>query len=64
MKLPSEILDKLSTPLEWTCDNFRKSLSVRGKAVLFQKQFPKSSNPFMWLNLLVDNVTDQTDSTA
>lgn len=64
MKLPSENLDRLSTPFEWTCDNFRKSLSVRAKAVSFQKKFLKISNPFMWLNLLVDNVSDQIDLPA
>ncbi|XP_055302054.1 focadhesin [Sitodiplosis mosellana] len=64
LKLPCESLDRLSTPVEWNSENFRKSLTVRAKAASFQKKFPTGSNPCMWINLLIDNAFDLRDPVA
>lgn len=62
--MPSDALDRLSTPTEWNTSNFRKSLALRTKAVSCQKQFSTATNPWMWVNLLIDNVSDSSDSIA
>lgn len=64
LKLPSEILDRLSTPVEWTADNFKRSLNVRTKAISCQKTFSTTTNPWMWINSLIDNVSDPNDPIA
>ncbi|XP_031635799.1 focadhesin [Contarinia nasturtii] len=64
LKLPSENLDKLSTPVEWNDENFKKSLVVRTKATFSQKPFTTTTNTWMWINLLIDNVSDSNDSTV
>lgn len=64
MQLPSENLDQLSTPSEWNIENYRKSLIVRTKAVVIRKSFSTAPNPFMWLNSVIDNVIDASDSVA
>lgn len=62
MKLSSENVDRLSTPMEWSDENFKKSLAVRTKATFSQKPFTTTTNAWMWLNLLIDNISDSTDS--
>lgn len=58
VKLPSQLLDKLTTPTEWNSDNFQKSLIVRSKAAMTQKPFSTTANPLMWMNLLINGVID------
>lgn len=58
VKLPSDVLDKLTTPTEWNGSNFKKALIVRSKAALAQKPFTTSSNPWIWMNLLINCVVD------
>lgn len=64
LKLPSDSLDRLTTPTEWNIDDFRKTLMMRSKATSSRKSFSNSSNPWMWLDLLIDNVSDPKDSVA
>lgn len=63
-KLSSVCLDRLSTPSEWTMDNFKKALILRTKAVSSRKPYTTSTNPWMWLNILIDNAFDLDNSIA
>lgn len=62
--MASECVDRLSTPNQWNADSFIKSLAVRTKAVSSKKLFPAASNAWMWMNLLIDNVSNCGDSPA
>lgn len=62
MKLPSESLDRLGTPVEWNANNFRKSLRLRSMAISSQKAFVCTPNAWMWINLLIDNISQPNDS--
>lgn len=58
VKLPGDVLDKLTTPAEWDSTNFKKALIVRSKAAMAQKPFTTSSNPLIWMNLLINCVVE------
>lgn len=64
LKISAESLERLSTQDDWSFENFKKSLIVRTKAVLSQKPYTNSSNSWMWMNLVIDNVSDSKDSVA
>lgn len=64
LKLPSECYDRLSSPSDWNIRNFRKALILRKKAILSKKALPNETNPWMWIDLLIDNVWDAGDAIA
>lgn len=60
--MPAESLDGLTSPPEWSTNYFRRTFTVRSEATSIQKPFSTSSNPWMWLDLLIENATDSKDA--
>lgn len=63
-KLSNETLDRLSTPATWNLTNFKKTFILRSNLVSAKKPFVTTKNSLMWLNLLIDNSCNNSDSNA
>lgn len=64
LKLSSENFERLTTPCDWNISRFRKVLKLRLRAIAENKPYTSVLNSWMWLNSLIDNVSDAGDSMA
>lgn len=53
--LPNDDLQQLTTPGNWTLENFQKAAIVRGKLCDLGIKYPTNDNSLIWLNLIIGN---------